>query len=91
MKSLLDTDERMNFERFIERLVVLQTKGSFERLIERLHSFDIGESKTTAPSFKNLLDKLSIPAAYPGLASLSNFKTSSYEVDKKVVFWFSVL
>ena len=55
---------------------------------QRLHGFDIG--KTNAPSFKNLPDKLSIPASFFGLVSLSNFKTSSSEVDEKVNFWFSV-
>ena len=32
--------------------------------MERLHSFDIGKARTTAPSFKNLPDKLSIPATF---------------------------
>ena len=31
-------------------LAILQSKGNFERFIERLHSFDIGKTKTTAPS-----------------------------------------
>ena len=39
-------------------IAILQPKGNFERFIERLHSFDIGEAKTTAPYFKNLPDKL---------------------------------
>ena len=71
-------------------LAILQSKGNFERFIERLHSFDIGKAKTTAPSFKNLLDKLPIPAAFSGLVSVSNFKISSSEVGEKVNFWFSV-
>ena len=71
-------------------LAILQSKGNFERFIERLHSFDIGKAKTTAPSFKNLPDKLSIPAAFSGLVSVSNFKISSSEVGEKVNFWFSV-
>ena len=65
---------------------ILQSKGNFERFIKRLHSFDIGKAKTTAPYFKNLPDKLSIPAAFSGLASSSRFKTSSSEVGKKVNF-----
>ena len=69
---------------------ILQSKGNFERFIERLQSVDISKAKTTAPSFKNLPDKLSIPAAFSGLVSLSNFKTSSSEVDEKVNFWFPV-
>ena len=71
-------------------LAILQSKGNFERFIERLHSFDIGKAKAAAPSFKNLPDKLSIPAAFSGLVSLSNFKTSSFEVSEKVNFWFPV-
>ena len=67
-------------------LAVLQSKGSLKRFIlERLHSFDIGKAKTTEPSFKNLSNKLSIPAAFSGLVSLSNFKTSSFEVGEKVI------
>ena len=38
--------------------MVLQSKENFERFIERLDSFDIGKAKATAPSFKNLPDKL---------------------------------
>ena len=68
-------------------LVILQPKGNFQRFIERLHSFDIGKAKTTAPSFKNLPDKLFIRAAFSGLVSLRNFKTSSFEVGEKVNFW----
>ena len=71
-------------------LAILQFKGNFERFIERLHSFDIGKAKATVPSFKNLPDKFSIPAAFFGLVSLSNFKTSSSKVGKKVKVWFSV-
>ena len=69
---------------------ILQSKGNFECFIERLHGFDVVKTKITAPSFKNLLDKLSIPAGFSGLVSLSNFKISSSEVVEKVNFWFSV-
>ena len=68
---------------------ILQSKGNFECFIERLHGFDVVKTKITAPSFKNL-DKLSIPAGFSGLVSLSNFKISSSEVVEKVNFWFSV-
>ena len=71
-------------------LAILQSKGNFELFIERLHSFDIGKTKTTAPSFENLQDKFSIPAAFSGLVSLSNFKTSSSEVGKKEIFSLSL-
>ena len=71
-------------------LAILQPKGNFERFIERLHGFDIGKAKPTAPSFKNLPDKLSIPAAFSGLVSLSNFKVSSSQVGEKVNLWFSL-
>ena len=52
--------------------------------------FDIGKAKATAPSLKNLLDKLSMPGAFCGLVSLSNFKTSSSEVGEKINVWLSV-
>ena len=71
-------------------LAILQPKGKFERFTERLHSFDVGKAKTTAPSFKNLPDKLSIAAAFFGLVSLSNFLTESSEVGEKENFWISV-
>ena len=71
-------------------LAILQSKGNFQRFIERLHSFDISKAKTTAPSFRNLPDKLSIPAAFSELVSVSNFKISSSEVGEKVNFWFSL-
>ena len=71
-------------------LAILQSKGNSERFIESLHSFDSGKAKTTAPSFKNLPDKFSVPAAFSGLVSLSNFKTSSSEVGEKANFCFSV-
>ena len=71
-------------------LAILQSKGNFEGFIERLHSSDIGKAKTTASSFKNLLDKLSVPDAFSRLVSVSDFKTSSSEVGEKVNFWFSV-
>ena len=69
-------------------LAILQSKGNFERFIERLHSFDIGKAKTTAPSFENLPDKLSIPAVFSGLVSVRNLKVSSSKVGEKVNFWF---
>ena len=59
---------------------------NFERFIDRLHSFNIGKSKTIGPSFKNLPDKFSIPAAFSRLESLRNFKTSFSEVGEKVNF-----
>ena len=48
------------------------------------------KAKTTAPSLKNLPDKLSIPAAFYGLLSFSNFKTSSSGLGEKVNYKFSV-
>ena len=68
-------------------LAITQSEANFERFVKRLRSFDIGKAKTTALSFKNL-DKLSIPASFSGLTSLSNFKTSSSEVGGKANFWF---
>ena len=45
-------------------------------LIERLQSWDIGHIKTSAMSFKNLSDKLSMPATLDGFKPfkiLNNF------------------
>lgn len=42
--------------------------------------------KTTAPSLKNIPNKFSMQAAFSGLVSLSNFKTSASEVVEKVNF-----
>ena len=73
------------FEAFLYNglsLVILKSKRNFEFFIERLYSFDICKAKTSASSFKNLVDKLYIPAALSGFVSLSNFKISSFEVVK---------
>ena len=70
-------------------MAILQYKGNSERFIERLYSFDIGKAKTTVPSFKKLPDKLSIPAAFSELVSLSNFKTLSSEVGDTFGFLYS--
>ena len=67
-------------------LAILQSKGNFELFIKRLNNYDIGQAKTTAPSFKNFPDKLPMPAVFSASVSLSNFKTSSSEVEKKVKF-----
>ena len=68
----------------------MQSKGNIGRFIKRLHSPDIGKAKTTAPSFKNFPDKFLIPATFSGLLNLSNYKTSSSKVGKKVNFLCSV-
>ena len=67
-------------------MAILQSKGNLERFTKRVHSFDIGEAKTTAPFFKSLPDKLSILAPFSWLVFLSNFKISSLEVSKNVNF-----
>ena len=69
-------------------LTIFQSKGNFSS--KDYIVLILVKLKKAAPFFKNLPDKLSIPAAFSGLASLSNFKTSSSEVDEKVNFWFSV-
>ena len=59
----------MVLEPFLKRgltLAILQLLGKELSLIERLQSWDIGRAKTWAPSFKNLPDKLSMPAALDG-------------------------
>ena len=71
-------------------LAILQSKERFERFIKRLHSFDTGKAKATAPSFKNIPDRLSIPAAFSGFVCVGYFKISSSEVGEKVKFWFPV-
>ena len=45
---------------------ILQLLGNKIDLIERLQSWKIGLAKISAPSFRNLPDKLSMPAALAG-------------------------
>ena len=49
------------------------------------------KAEITSPSFKNLPEKLPRLAAFSGLVFLSNFRTSSSEVGKKVNYWFFVV
>ena len=48
---------------FLEPFFILQLLGSKLSLIEGLQSWEIGIAKISAPSFRNLPDKLSMPAA----------------------------
>ena len=64
-------------------LAILQYKGNFERFIEILPSFGIGKAKTTVSTFKKLPKKLSIPAAFSGLVSLSNLELHPPKLVKK--------
>ena len=47
-------------------LTFLQSKENFESFMEILHSFNLGKTKTNAPSFKNVPDKLSMQATFLG-------------------------
>ena len=67
-------------------LTFIQSKENFESFMEILHSFNFVKTKTNGRSFKNVPDKLSMPATFSRLVSLSNFKTSSPEVGEKVKF-----
>ena len=42
---------------------ILQSDGNIEYFIDKLQIWEMGLAKTVAPSFKNLPDRLSRPAA----------------------------
>ena len=56
---------------------ILQLLGNKLSLIERLQSWEIGLAKTSAPSFRNLPDKLSMPAALDGFKPFKIFNIFS--------------
>ena len=70
---------------------ILQSKGNLDRFITRLHGFYIAEAKITAPSFKNLLNNLSIPAAFTGIIFLNNSKLHLSTLAKKETIGFLYL
>ena len=54
------------FEPFLNsgfNFAILQSDGNIEYFIDKLQIWEIGLAKTIVPSFKNLLDTLSRPAA----------------------------
>ena len=66
----------------------LQLLGNELSLIERLQSWDIGFAKISAPSFRNLPDKLSMPAALDGFKPLKVFNILSEDVSENSKFNF---
>ena len=55
-------------------------------LIERLQSCKIGLAKISAPSFRNLRDKLIMPAALDGLKPFNIFNIFSGDVSEDSKF-----
>ena len=54
------------FEPFLNsgfNFAILQSDGNIEYFIDKLQIWEMGLAKTVAPSFKNLPDRLSRPAA----------------------------
>ena len=58
----------------------LQLQGNELSLTERLQSWEIGLAKISAPSFRNLFDKLSMSAAWDMFKPFKIFKTFSGDV-----------
>ena len=65
---------------------ILQLLGNELRLIERLQSWEIGLAKISAPSFRNLPDKLSMPAALDGFKPFKIFNIFSGDVSENSKF-----
>ena len=58
-------------------LAILQSDKNIEYVIGKLQIWEIGSAKTVAPSFKNLPDRVSRPAALFSPISLRSFNTIS--------------
>ena len=70
-------------ELFIKKgltFATLQLLGNEFSLIERLQSLEIGLAKISALPFRNLPDKLSMPAALDGVKSFKIFNIFSVDV-----------
>ena len=65
---------------FKSGLTILQLPGKELSLIGRLRSWNIGSAKTWALSFKNLSDKLSMPAALDGFKPFKILNIFSIDV-----------
>ena len=65
---------------------ILQLLGNELSLIERLQSWEIGLAKISAPSFRNLPDKLSMPAALDGFKHFKIFNIFSGDVSENSKF-----
>ena len=59
---------------------ILQSDGNIEYLIDKLQIWEMGLAKIVAPSFKNLPDRLSRPAALFSSKSLRSFNTVSSDI-----------
>ena len=71
---------RSVFEPFLNsgfNFAVLQPDGNNECFIDKLQIWEMGLAKTVAPSFKNLPDRLSRPAALFSYKSWKSFKPVS--------------
>ena len=68
------------FEPFLNsgfNFVILQSDGSYEYFIDKSQIWETGLAKTVDPSFENLPDRLSRPAALFSCKSLRSFNTVS--------------
>ena len=61
---------------------ILQLLGNEFGLIERLQSWEIGLAKISTPSFRNLPDKLSMPAALDAFKPYKIFNISLEDVSE---------
>ena len=64
----------------------MQLLGKELSLIEKFQSWNIGHVKTWAPSFKNLPDKLSMPAAIDGFKPFKILNIFSGDVSESWKF-----
>ena len=64
----------------------MKVPGNLFKDIERLQISVTGLSRTLAPSFRNLLGSLSMPAAFEVLISLKILSAESFYVDSKSIF-----
>ena len=60
----------------------LQLLGNELSLIEWLQSWEIGLAQISVPSFRNLLDNLSMPAALDGFKSFKIFNIFSGDISE---------
>ena len=70
------------FEPFLNNgfnFAILQLDVNIEYFIDKLQIWEIGLTKTVAPSFKNLPDRLSRPTALFSSKSLRSFNTVSWD------------
>ena len=63
---------------------ILQLSENELSLIERLQSWDIGLAKISGASFRNLPDKLSLPATLDGFETIKIFNIISGDISKNI-------